>query len=193
MFPNTHYLFMYRDVVKVSKSLYRIAYPLPSIWLAFKLGRLSGSLTEKVIESMGIDGRDYHHRLRDDMELGVLLFCLLTRVYLDLKHSGRTDVVGVRYEDLVDNSAETIRRILEHCHLPAELVTPALRGLEVDSQRNSMLAKDAIGSLPEPALTPDVIVRANEWLGKTGLPLVGEECLIEGTITCSKKPVSVRK
>jgi hypothetical protein len=138
MFPNSHYLFMYREVVKVSKSLYRIGYSLPSIWLLYKLGRLSGALAEKAVESMGIDGRDYRHRLPDDVYLGVLMYCLLTRVYLDLRRRGTTDVVGIRYEDLTGNSAESLRRILEHCRLPVELVEPGIRGLEVDSQRNSI-------------------------------------------------------
>lgn len=186
MFPNSHYIFMYRDVVKVAKSMYRMTHALPSIWLGYQLGRLSGVITEKVVDSMGLVGRDFRYRSHNHMEYGVLMFCLLTRVYLDLRRSGRTDVVGVRYEDLVDNPSGSIRRIFEHCRLPQELVEPGLRGLEVDSQRNSILSKEAIGSLPEPELTPDVIVRANEMLRKNGLPLIGEECLIEGTITCDR-------
>jgi hypothetical protein len=186
MFPNSHYLFMYRDVVKVAKSLYRIAYTLPSIWLLYKFGRLSGSLSAKAVESMGIDGRDYRHRLPDNIYLGVLMYCLLTRVYVNMRRRGTTDVVGIRYEDLAGNSAESLRRILEHCGLPVELVEPGIRGLEVDSQRNSVIAKSIIGSLPEPELTPEAAARANELLRMSELPLIGEKCFVEGTITCGK-------
>ena len=177
---------MYRDVVKIAKSLCRITYVLPSVWLGYKLHRLSASLGGKIAESMGFARRDCWFRSRDDIEPGVMLFALLMRVYLDLRRSGHTDIVGVRYEDLVDSPSESIRRIFKHCRLPQELVEPGLRGLEVDSQRNSIVSKEAIGSLPEPELTPDVIARANEILRENGLPLIGEECLVEGTITCDR-------
>ena len=178
---------MYREVVKGAKSLFRIAYSLPSIWVAYKLGRLSGAITASAIESMGLDGRDYRFRLHDDMELGFLLNCLLMRIYLDLRSDGKVDVVGVRYEDLVSEPHESIRRIIEYCRLPAELVEPGVKGLEVDSQRNSVIAKSIIGSLPEPELTPESIFRGNELLKKNGLPLIGEEFVLDGTITYQKK------
>jgi hypothetical protein len=174
---------MYREVVAAAKSLYRIIYPLPSLWLAFRLGRVSGIFTEKVVETMGIDGRDFRHRCRTDLDYGVILFCLSSRVYLKLRRSGRTDVVGIRYEDLVKNPTESISRIFKHCRLPDELVEPGLRGMKVDSQRNSVIAKQIIGSIPEPELTPETMLWGNDLLRKDELPLIGDECLIEGTIT----------
>ena len=177
---------MYRDVIKVAKSLYRSAYPVPSVWLAYKLGRLTGKLSDLTISSMGYSGRDYCHRFRDDMELGVLITCLLTRTYLDLRAAG-TEIAAIRFEDLVADPTESIRRILEFCRLPEELTKHAVRGMEVDSQRNSIIAKSIIGHLPEPELTPEAEARANEWLRKYGLPLVGEEYLIDGTITAKNR------
>jgi hypothetical protein len=184
MFPNSHYLFMYRDVVKVTKSLYRTTYSWPSVWLAYKFHRISGFITKKMVESMGFDGKDHQYRTRDDLEPGVGLFCLVMGVYMNLRRNGRTDIVAIRYEDLITNPNESIRRILQHCRLPVELVGPALHGLDVDSQRKSIISKEVIGSLPEPELTPDVLMRANERLRKCGLPVIGEECLVDGTITC---------
>jgi Sulfotransferase family len=178
---------MYRDIAKNSASLYRIAHALPSLWLAYKLSRLSGAFTESVANSMGLAGRDYRYRLEDDLQLGVVLNCVLMKLYLELRQSDDIEVVGVRYEDLVGDPEESIRRIIEYCHLPLELVTPGLDGLKVDSQRNSLISKSAIGFLPEPPLTPESIARANQMLGKFGLPLIGEPCLLEGTITCGKK------
>jgi hypothetical protein len=178
---------MYREVVKGSKSVFRIAYSLPSIWVAYKFGRLSGAITAAAIDSMGIDGTDYRFRLRDDLHFGFLMNSLLVRAYLDLRSGGKIDIVGVRYEDLVSDPHESVRRIIEYCRLPADLVEHGVKGLEVDSQRNSVIAKSIIGSLPEPELTPDSIARGNEILKKNGLPLIGEEYVLDGTITYQKK------
>ena len=57
--------------------------------------------------------------------------------------------------------------------------------MEADSQRNSVIAKSIIGQLAEPELTPDTVERANVMLRKNGIPLIGEECLLEGTITAN--------
>ena len=187
LYPDSRNLFMYRDVVKNSKSLYRMAYSLPSVFLAYKLGRLSGALTEQACESMNMFGRDYRYRLRTDFDLGIIMNCVLMRIYLDVRKSGKFEVAGIRYEDLVGEPRESIRRILEFCRLPAELVEPGLRGLEVDSQRNSVIAKSIIGGLAEPELTPEAIKGANMFLRRNELPLIGEECLLEGTITYTKR------
>jgi len=141
-----------------------------------------------MVESMGIDGRDYRIRLRDNVEFGVILNCLLMRIYIDLRSGGKyDDVVGIRYEDLADHPHESIRRILEHCRLPCDLVERAVRGLEVDSQRNSPIVKSIVGSLPESELTPDSITRTNEMLKRNGLPLIGEEFVLDVTITYQKR------
>jgi hypothetical protein len=181
---------MYRDIVKVSQSLYRMAYSLPSIWLAYRLGRLSSTFTEYLGNSMGLNGREFRFKFRTDLELGFLLNIIAMQVYLKWRANGRTEFAGIRYEDLIDDPTESVRRIVEFCHLPEELVQPGLRGLEVDSQRNSVIAKSTIGRLPEPKLTPEAKAMANNLLRKSGLPLIGEECLLEGTITYRKRATS---
>jgi Sulfotransferase family len=178
---------MYRDVVKNSKSIYRMAYTLPSLWLAYKLGRLSASVTEAMIDSMGLPGKYFHFRVRNDLELGIITNCCLMKMYLDLRKAGIIDIVGVRYEDLVADPTESIRRILEYCHLPVELTEAGRRGLDVDSQRNCSIAKSIIGGLKEPELTPDAKAITNEHLRNSGLPLIGQECLLEGTITYKRQ------
>ena len=178
---------MYRDVVKNSKSLYRIAYNLPTIWLAFKLGRLSASITEAMVDSMGLPGKYFHYRPRNDLELGIIMNCFLMKMYLDERKAGVIDIAGVRYEDLVADPTYSIRSILEYCRLPVELTEAGRRGLDFDSQRNSVIAKAIIGGLKEPELTPEAKAIANEHLKNSGLPLIGQESLLEGTITYKKQ------
>ena len=186
LFPHSRNLFLYRDIATASRSLYRISYPLPTIWLTYKLGRLSGSLTEKVVDAQGYCGRDYAVRLPDDLYMGVMLNCVLMTEYRELRARG-LDLMAVRFEDLVRNPEESIRRVFDFCRLPTEIVKPALRGMDVDSQRNSVISKSIIGHLAEPEMTPGAIARANALLRRHELPLIGEECLLEGTITADKQ------
>ena len=176
---------MYRDILQTARSFYRLSYTLPSVWLAYRRGYLppSGALYGAMAKELDFNGNELATRLRDNLEIGFVIACEVLKSYLDMRRSGKVDVVAVRYEDLVANPTESIRRILEHCRLPVELVEAARRGLDFDSQRNSPLAKSIIGNLPVPELTSESIVRANAMLKKAGLPLSGEECLIEGTIT----------
>jgi hypothetical protein len=141
----------------------------------------------ELANSMGLDGRDFRYTLRNDLHLGFIVACIAMKSYVDLLSTGRTNVAGIRYEDLIDDPTESVRRIIEFCHLPEELVQPGLRGLEVDSQRNSVIAKSTIGGIPNPKLTPEAKEIANELLRKNGLPLIGEECLLQGTITYRKR------
>ena len=112
--------------------------------------------------------------------------CIAMRNYLNTRRTGKSDVVGVRYEDVVGNPHESIKRILEYCRLPVDLVEAGVRGLEVDSQKDSMFAISVVGSLSVSELTPESITRANEILKSNGLSLIGEECILDGTITCHK-------
>ena len=176
---------MYRDILTTSKSLYRLAYTLPSIWMMYKLGSLSAFFTDKAVESMGLHGGSYRVRLRTNIDFGIIMNCLLMSEYRKFRESG-IDVAAVRYEDLIANPRQALTRILEYCHLPVDLVDEGLRGLEVDSQRNSVLAKSVIGNMPAPP-NPDRenLDRLNKMLADHNLPLIGEECYLEGTITSS--------
>jgi len=77
------------------------------------------------------------------------------------------------------------RVVLEFCHLPVSLAELAVKAFDVDSQRNSIVAKSVIGHLKEPELTPQREKKLNEMLKKFGLPLIGEPRIMEGTLSCS--------
>jgi len=183
-FPESRCLFMYRDIISVAKSLYRVSMVEPSMRLTYILGKLSGQLTKMVIDSMGFDGSVFSVRLEDGLTLGVLLSAVTTKSYLDMRRHG-FDISALRYEDLVARPLDMCRLILEFCHLPVSLAELAVKALDVDSQRNSIMAKSIIGRFKEPQLTPRNKVKLNELLKKLEVPLIGEPGIIEGTLTCS--------
>ena len=184
LFPSGRYLFMYRDIVTVAKSLYRVSIAnLPSGRLLILLGYLSGHATKMIIDAMGLDGSDFRVRLDNDLTYGVLMCAVTTSSYLDQRRRG-FDVSALRYEDLVARPLDMCRVILEFCHLPVSLAEKAVKAFDSDSQKNSILAKSVVGSIMEPQLTAQTKKKLNELLKKHGVPLIGEPDVIDGTLTC---------
>jgi len=173
---------MYRDVEKTAKSVYRCSLVLPSVHLVFKLGKLSSYMTKIMLDSMGINGVDYCVRLDNDLVPGILLSAVTTAIYLDTRRRG-FDIRALRYEDLVACPLDMCRVVLEFCRLPVSLAELAVKAFEIDSQRNSVLAKSVISSFKEPQMTPQMKAKLNELLKKYGMPLIGEPDIIEGTLT----------
>jgi len=184
LFPSSRCLFIYRDVEKVAKSVYRSTMVVPSVYLIMKLGKLSGHLIKILLNSMGFNGSDFCIRADNDLALGVVLSAVITSVYLDSRRRG-LDISAVCYEDLVARPLDMCRVILEFCHLPVSLAELAVKAFDLDSQRSSVLAKSIIGRFKEPEMTPQIKAKLNELLKKHGLPLIGEPGIIEGTLTCS--------
>ena len=183
LFPASRCLFMYRDVVTVAQSLYRLTMVLPALRLACVLGKLSGRLTQLVVDSMGFDGSLFSVRLDDDLTGGVLLSAVTTTSYLEMRRRG-FDVSAVRYEDLVARPLDMCRVILEFCRLPVSLAELAVTAFGRDSQRNSIVAKSNIGRFREPRLTARNKAKLNDLLKQFDMPLIGEPGIIEGTLAC---------
>jgi len=184
LFPSSRCLFMYRDVLTVAKSCYRMSLVIPSLRLGYLLGYISSHVTKIIVDSIGFDGTDFRQRLDNDLTGGVLLSAVTTSSYLELRRRG-FDVSALRYEDLVARPLDMCRVVLEFCHLPVTLAELAVKAFDVDAQRNSIIAKSVIGHFKEPELTPQRRTKLNEMLKKFGRPLIGEPDVIEGTLSCS--------
>jgi len=179
---------MYRDVLSVSKSLYRISMVVPSLRLIYLLGHLSGRVTKTLADALLVDPvgaylSNLGVRLDNEMMIGVLQYALTTGGYLDLRRRG-FEISAVRYEHLVARPLDTCRVVLEFCHLPVSLAELAVKAFDIDSQQNSLFAKSAVGRFKEPQLTAQQRKRVNELLEKFGLARLGEPDIIEGTISC---------
>jgi len=181
MFPSSRYLCMYRDFVTVAKSFYRMEMVMPSQRLRYLFGFLSIRFTE--MTSLDNSNR-LCKRLDSALTVGVLLSALVTSIYMDLRRRG-WDVRAVRYEDLVARPLDMCRVVLEFCHLPVSLAELAVRAFDVDSQRNSILAKSVLRRFKEPQLTPQTKKKLNDMLTKFNIPLIGEPQIVDGTLSCS--------
>jgi len=183
LFPSGRHLFMYRDIETVSKSLYRMSLVLPALHIGFVFGKFSSRVVKIMADSMNYNGDDFNIRLENDLMCGVLLCIVVTSKYLEIRRRG-FDIQAVRYEDLIAHPLEMCRMILEYCHLPISLAELAVKAFDVDSQRNSPIAKSIIGRFKEPEMTPQIKAQLNALLSKHGMSLISEPVIIEGTLTC---------
>jgi len=69
--------------------------------------------------------------------------------------------------------------------MPVSLADLAVKAFDVDSQRNSHIAKSVIGHFKDPEMTAQAKVKLNEVLKKFEMPPIGEPNILEGTLTCS--------
>ena len=122
-------------------------------------------------------------RLDSDLTFGVLMAAAATEAYLDARRRG-FDVSALRYEDLVARPLDMCHVVLEFCRLPVSLAQLAVTAFDVDSQRNSIVAKSKIGHFKEPQLTPHTRAKLNELLKQYGRPPIGEPDILEGTLCC---------
>ena len=123
------------------------------------------------------------NRLDSALTVGVLLSALVTSIYMDLRRRG-WDVRAVRYEDLVARPLDMCRVVLEFCQLPVSLAELAVGAFDVDSQRNTEVARRVIGQISEPQLTPQRKAKLDEHLKTYGMPCIGEPLIVEGTLSC---------
>jgi hypothetical protein len=182
LYPTSKFLFMYRGVEKNAKSIYRLAQELTLVKIAFSLAKYSGFFVELCLNGIGFSGKDFRAKTIDDIDIAIFVWVVMVKEYITLRRSG-FPASAVRYEDIIDDSRNAIRAILEYCELPVSLTDNALRGLEVDSQRNSPISREILGRHKEPELTSGARKRGNELMLKNGLPLIESDGLLEGTIT----------
>ena len=172
---------MYRDTLTVIKSIYRLSFPLPSMFIAKDLGRLSGAVTAHLFNQMGWPGSEFNYRLENNLSLGTMVIAVTMKTYMDMRRQG-FPIKAIRYEELVAHPLETCRCLMNYCGLPVELAELAVRGLKVDSQRNSPIAQHIIGPIPVPQVTDEVRASLNRIMAKFELPLLHEDCVLEGTL-----------
>lgn len=182
MYPNSSFLYMYRDTLKLAQSCYRVSLYLPSLYLMFILGKYSAVMSKICFDSIGFAGEDYRVKLYDNLTFGVLMMVRTATPYLELYRKG-FKIAAVRYEDVVADPLTVCQRLLKFCGLPESLAEKGIESIKFDSQVNTPVSQDLSRRHGDPVLTPASKQAANQLLVKYGLPEIGEECFLEGTIS----------
>ena len=179
---------MYREMLTVARSIYKISRILPMVHIALQLGKLHGYFAGKFIELSGYAGKELRVRMYDDIMFGLVLHYIMCKSYLEIRADGQIDIKAIRYEDLVSDPLAACRAIMHHCNLPESLAEKAVRGMEKDSQENSLISRKVLAPFDRQlTLSPKTKNYMNDLLKKAGLPLIGEDSLLPGTITYVKK------
>ena len=96
---------------------------------------------------------------------------------------GGCRISAVRYEDIMKSPEQFISAVFQFCGLPDELVSPALRAMNTDSQENSCLSRRELYKHRACVFGPDVIARCNSMCFREGFPAITEEYVADGVIT----------
>ena len=100
---------MYRDVLTVSKSLYRLTNVLPACRLLHVVGRFSTRTVKWMCSSGRFDGSKLCVEADIDITIGALVWMECTRAYLEMRRGGTDIIRALRYEDLVAKPLEMCR------------------------------------------------------------------------------------
>jgi len=184
VFPKSKFLFMYRDPINVAKSIHKMCMQLLTARLMYAVGRYSEKISELVVSGMGFSTEDFKCKQVDHYTVGIQVFCVLTKLYLNLLDEGKIDIAAVRYEDIMSDPSYAMRQVLNFVELAESTLSGALRGLDKDSQRNSMVSRKSLSGYVDVPITSKSRELANKLLLKSGLPQLGDNTPLRGTITC---------
>ncbi|ESO09495.1 hypothetical protein HELRODRAFT_168488 [Helobdella robusta] len=184
LFPNAKPLFLYRDPVKVSQSIYRMSCSLYSIRLFYVFGKGSAFKFSKMMGFVGFPESYYKLCMYHDLTMGVGFWYALTRQYLKCVEVVK-NFPALRYEDIVKNTAKSLEIIFRHCNLPLELIPKALEALGCDSQKGTALASDVLNKFPLLPYEGAAKLECEKLAKDMGFPDPSKTYIVENTITHS--------
>ena len=180
LYPDATYLFMYRNVTDVAKSVYRVTQMLPILLTVLYLGHFSETVVGHLFDELGVAGEDFKMRYKDFLSMGTSAWCISTRQYFDLRANGVTGMRCLRYEDLIADPVYVIKEVLKHCKLPEELAELGVEAMKQPSQKKSLLNEGYRFKAPE--VTEKSKKNMNEILQKFRLPFLEESKILDGII-----------
>ena len=181
LFPDCSMLYIYRNGLNNSKSLSKICNELPMLAVTLTFGKLSAKFTRKAFQGMGLPADQYEVKLQSGIHLGAIVWCVAMRQYMDFRESGMK-IVGVRYEDLVEDTTYAYQKIFEYCDIPydAKAVETAMGR---DSQRGTPLSLERLRKYKNEPFTDEIKKQTDKVCDQFGLPHFPETFIVPGTIT----------
>ena len=186
LFPKSKHLFMYREGLPVAKSLYKSGKQMPLLDLVFLVTPFSQKLTRAGVAAMGLSADMFKVRCSDGMVFCFFVWAVIIGKYLEWVRQ-EIDIVGVKYEDLVERPLEATRVVFEYCGIPLEWAEKAINALNKDAQRLSPLSRKNLDKVKlNMEVTPTRRKEMDAICDHFGLPRIPNECVLERTITSTK-------
>ena len=181
VFPQAIMFYVYRDITKVSLSLYKVSFISPTVRLGYLTSRVSARLQQRNFEMAGFPPPTDYFRVKDDFSAGVIQAMVCTSVYTQLRM--RNDgVFAVRFDDVLEDPALATRAIFSVCGLPAELADEGVKAFSRDSQRNSPVSQQALAAVPDLCVSVEDRTRGSAIAVHFGYPPLDQPCFLEGTL-----------
>ncbi|ESO09494.1 hypothetical protein HELRODRAFT_168487 [Helobdella robusta] len=182
LFSNAKSMFLYRNPIKVSQSIYRLSCNVYSIGLIFHAGKGSRMRMGKIMGFIGLPESYYRHCLNHDFAVGVGVWYAITRQYFDCLKEFK-NFPAIKYVDIVKHPAKSLEIIFKHCGLPTDLIPKALEALKHDSQKGTPAASDVLNKFPLLVYEGEAKIECENLAKNFGFPDPTEEYIIENTIT----------
>jgi hypothetical protein len=149
VFPQTKFLYIYRNIIPNAKSVLKMANRLN----AMKLDKLIRGIHQRIFWKLQTRQMDFIGVPWKKEELEILkrapwpqgmryyhLWLTFQQAYLiQLKTEGHPKKPSIKYEDLLEDPGKVITAVFRHCDLSEELVPTALNAMKRDSQRASRI------------------------------------------------------
>ena len=181
MYPDVRLFYLYRDMTKVTLSMYKLSFILPLVRVAYLVFRVSGSSVYKIYESYGFPTKGTNRTLEDDFSSGVFQAVVAASMFTYMRERG-AKIHALLFDDLIKDKEQGTRAILKVSGLPLTLAQDALRAFKNDAQKNSIVSQDAFSKIPALEYTEEDRVRASKVMLEFGYPPLDQPCRLDGTL-----------
>jgi hypothetical protein len=188
VYPQSSYVFCYRDVKPMANALQKFITPSPLIRLAYYMGLVSKTAMAPIINAIG-NQTTIAVKLEHRLDFGVILWAASLSQYRHFyAHVPPGTLAAFKYEHLISNPPHAVHELFTYTNLPVELVEAGLRAMDADSQASSGLSTTDMKHYSSCDFTPDVEARSVRILSQFGLPASYlTDAKVEGTLGSTQR------
>ena len=181
LFPHSFQMFIYRHGLDNCKSGARGSRRSALLTILLLIGRISPTLTKYMVSQMGLPTKYLRQRVLSKIHFISVLWASGIRQYLDYRESGM-DIVGIRYEDIVQDTKYAFESIFQHCGLPFD-GKEVEKAMGRDSQRGTPVSAEILKKYKMDMFTEDVKKQTDMVCNSFNVPHIDEEYVAPGTVT----------
>ena len=186
------HLFIYRSVLLTARSHYKLGYGSPFVYMKQKLSEVSPSLCYVLswyLTSYKQCFLGKWQHIKHPLMFGIRFWLSSVSQFVALRKKN-FDIAGILYDDLIADKWSALAEIFHYSSLPVSYVTDAISAFDTDSQENSRWSRAALKHIEAPKFTPKLIAECNNICKILSIPLVDEDCRLEGVITGNQRLIT---